>query len=226
MKQKVSIAFFLAGVIFTSCLLISNLISSKIIAVGSWYVPAGVMIFPISYIINDVVAEVWGYRKARLIIWTGFLMNLFAVLFYTLSVYWPAAPFWQSQEAFASVLSSTPRIAIASLLAYLVGSFINAYVMSQVKILTKGRNFSFRAILSTLFGEGADSAIFISVAFVGIIPLSQLPMMILTQAVIKTLFEIVLLPVTIWIVNKIKRIDNVDTFDVGVSYNPFKIGDI
>lgn len=226
MKQKVSVAFFLAGVLFTSCLLISNLISSKIIAIGSWYVPAGVMIFPISYIINDVVAEVWGYRKARLIIWTGFLMNLFAVLFYTLSVQWPAAPFWQNQEAFANVLSSTPRIAIASLMAYLVGSFINAYVMSRVKILTKGRNFSFRAILSTLFGEGADSAIFITVAFAGIIPLSQLPMMILTQAVIKTLFEIVLLPVTIWVVKRIKHVDNVDTFDVGVSYNPFKIGDI
>ncbi len=226
MKQKVSIAFFLAGVIFTSCLLISNLISSKIISIGHWYVPAGVIIFPISYIINDVVAEVWGYRKARLIIWTGFMMNLVAVLFYTLSVQWPGAPFWQNQEAFANVLSSTPRIAIASLLAYLVGSFINAYVMSSVKIISKGENFSFRAILSTIIGEGADSTIFISVAFAGIIPLTQLPMMIVTQAIIKTLFEIVLLPVTIFVVNKIKRIDNIDTFDVGISYNPFKINDI
>jgi len=226
MKQKVSVAFFLAGVLFTSCLLISNLISSKIIAFGNWYVPAGVIIFPLSYILNDVVAEVWGFRKARLIIWTGFLMNLIAVLFYSLSVNWPAAPFWQNQEAFANVLSSTPRIAIASLLAYLVGSFINAYVMSRVKIRSRGKNFSFRAILSTLFGEGADSAIFITVAFAGIIPWNQLPMMILTQAIIKTLFEIVLLPLTIHVVKLIKRIDNIDTFDIGVSYNPFKIKDI
>lgn len=226
MKHKVSIAFFLAGVLFTSCLLISNLISSKIIAIGNWYVPAGVMIFPISYIINDVVAEVWGYRKARLIIWTGFLMNLFAVLFYTLSVQWPAAPFWQNQDAFANILSSTPRIAAASLVAYLVGSFINAYVMSRVKIISKGRNFSFRAILSTLFGEGADSAIFITVAFAGILPWSQLPMMIVTQAIIKTVFEIILLPLTIYVVKLIKRVDNIDTFDVGVSYNPFNIKDI
>ncbi len=226
MKQKVSVAFFLAGVLFTSCLLISNLISSKIIAIGHWYVPAGVMIFPISYIINDVVAEVWGYRKARLIIWTGFLMNLFAVLFYTLSVNWPAAPFWQNQDAFANILSSTPRIAIASLLAYLVGSFINAFVMSKVKILSKGKNFSFRAILSTLFGEGADSAIFITVAFAGIIPWSQLPMMIVTQALIKTLFEVVLLPLTIYVVKWIKRVDDIDTYDVGVSYNPFRIKDV
>ena len=226
MKQKVSVAFFLAGVLFTSCLLISNLISSKIIAIGHWYVPAGVMIFPISYILNDVVAEVWGFRKARLIIWTGFLMNLIAVLFYSLSVSWPAAPFWQNQEAFATILSSTPRIAIASLLAYLVGSFINAYVMSIVKIRTRGHNFSFRAILSTLFGEGADSVIFITIAFAGIIPWNQLPMMIVTQAIIKTLFEIVLLPLTIHVVKLIKRVDNTDTFDVGISYNPFKIKDI
>ena len=226
MKQKVSVAFYLAGTLFTSCLLISNLISSKIIAFGHWYVPAGVMIFPISYIINDVVAEVWGFRKARLIIWTGFLMNLIAVLFYSLSVSWPAAPFWQNQEAFANVLSSTPRIAIASLLAYLVGSFINAYVMSTVKIRSRGQHFSFRAILSTLFGEGADSAIFITIAFWGIIPWNQLPMMIITQAIIKTLFEIALLPLTIRVVKLIKRVDNIDTFDVGVSYNPFKIKDI
>ena len=226
MKQKVSVAFFLAGVLFTSCLLISNLISSKIIALGHWYVPAGVMIFPISYILNDVVAEVWGFRKARLIIWTGFIINLVAVSFYTLSVSWPAAPFWQNQDAFATVLSSTPRIAAASLLAYLVGSFLNAYVMSALKIRSKGRNFSFRAVLSTILGEGADSAIFITVAFAGIIPWNQLPMMILTQAVVKILFEVVLLPLTVHVVKLIKKIDNIDTFDVGVSYNPFKIKEI
>jgi len=226
MKQKVSVAFFLAGVLFTSCLLISNLISSKIIALGHWYVPAGVMIFPISYILNDVVAEVWGFRKARLIIWTGFIINLVAVVFYSLSVSWPAAPFWQNQDAFATVLSSTPRIAAASLLAYLVGSFLNAYVMSALKIRSKGRNFSFRAVLSTILGEGADSAIFITVAFTGLIPWSQLPMMILTQAIVKILFEIVLLPLTVHVVKLIKKIDNIDTFDVGVSYNPFKIKEI
>ncbi len=226
MKQKVSIAFFLAGVLFTSCLLISNLISSKIIALGNWYVPAGVMIFPISYILNDVVAEVWGFRKARLIIWTGFIINLIAVLFYALSVNWPAAPFWQNQEAFAAVLSSTPRIAAASLVAYLVGSFLNAYVMSRLKIRSKGRHFSLRAVLSTILGEGADSAIFITIAFAGIIPWSQLPVMIVTQAIVKTLFEVLLLPLTVHAVKLIKKIDNIDTFDVGVSYNPFKIKEL
>lgn len=226
MKQKVSISFFVAGVLFTSCLLISNLISSKIITVWHWFVPAGVIIFPVSYIINDVVAEVWGYRKARLIIWTGFLMNLVAVLFYSVSVRWPAAPFWQNQQAFETVLGSTPRIAAASLIAYLAGSFINAWVMSFVKVKSRGRNFSFRAILSTILGEGADSAIFITIAFAGIIPFGELPWMVLTQAVIKTMFEVVLLPVTIRVVRLIKRIDDTDTFDVGISYNPFRIRDL
>lgn len=226
MKQKVSVTFFLAGVLFTTCLLISNLISSKIIALGSWYVPAGVMIFPVSYIVNDVVSEVWGFKKARLIIWIGFLMNLIAVLFYSLSVQWPAAPFWQNQEAFSTILSSTPRIALASLLAYLVGSFINAYVMSKFKIKSGGKHFSLRAILSTLLGEGADSAIFITAAFALIIPWNQLPAMILTQAIVKTLFEIFLLPLTIYVVKWIKRVDDTDTFDTGISYNPFKIKDL
>lgn len=216
----------LAGILFSSCLLISNIISSKIIMIGLWAVPAGVLIFPLSYIINDVITEVWGFRKARLVIWTGFAMNLLAVLFYSLSAVWPAAPFWQNQEAFATVLGSTPRIAAASLAAYLAGSFINAVVMSKFKLLTRGKSFSLRAILSTLLGESADSAIFITVAFAGFIPARQLLIMVGMQAAVKTIFEIVLLPATILIVRYIKKVEQTDTFDVDVSYNPFKIGQI
>ncbi len=226
MKNQVSITLMLAGILFSSCLLISNIISSKIIMIGLWAVPAGVLIFPLSYIINDVITEVWGFRKARLVIWTGFAMNLLAVLFYSLSAVWPAAPFWQNQEAFATVLGSTPRIAAASLAAYLAGSFINAVVMSKFKLLTRGKSFSLRAILSTLLGESADSAIFITVAFAGFIPARQLLIMVGMQAAVKTIFEIVLLPATILIVRYIKKVEQTDTFDVDVSYNPFKIGQI
>ncbi|HOI48637.1 MAG TPA: queuosine precursor transporter [Prolixibacteraceae bacterium] len=226
MKNQVSITLMLAGILFSSCLLISNIISSKIIMIGLWAVPAGVLIFPLSYIINDVITEVWGFRKARLVIWTGFAMNLLAVLFYSLSAVWPAAPFWQNQEAFATVLGSTPRIAAASLAAYLAGSFINAVVMSKFKLLTRGKSFSLRAILSTLLGESADSAIFITVAFAGFIPARQLLIMVAMQAAVKTIFEIVLLPATILIVRYIKKVEQTDTFDVDVSYNPFKIGQI
>ena len=226
MKKTVSVLFMFAGILFAICLLISNILATKIILVGSWAAPAGVLIFPIAYIINDVIVEVWGYQKARLIIWSGFAVNIMAVLFFTLALVVPAAPFWQNQEAFATILGSTPRIIAASLLAYLTGSFLNAFVMSKVKILMKGKDFSVRAILSTLVGEAADSFIFIIIAFAGNLPFNVLIGMIFTQACIKTAYEIVILPFTIVVVKWVKKVEGVDTFDESISYNPFSINQI
>jgi uncharacterized integral membrane protein (TIGR00697 family) len=226
MKNKVSVLFMLTGILFATCLLISNILASKIMMIGSWSAPAGVLIFPIAYIINDVMVEVWGFQKARLIIWAGFGVNVLAVLFFSLGIVVTAAPFWENQDAFASVLGSTPRIVGASMLAYLLGSFLNAWVMSKFKVLTKGKGFSIRAIFSTLVGEGADSIIFISIAFAGIFPIKVLLIMIGTQAIIKTVYEIAVLPLTIWVVNKVKKLEGIDTFDHKVSYNPFRFKQI
>jgi len=226
MKRNVSVLFMFAGILFAICLLISNILATKIILVGSWAAPAGVLIFPIAYIINDVIVEVWGYQKARLIIWSGFAVNIMAVLFFSLALIVPAAPFWKNQEAFATILGNTPRIIAASLLAYLTGSFLNAYVMSKVKILMKGKDFSVRAILSTLVGEAADSFIFIIIAFAGNLPFNILISMIFTQACIKTIYEIVILPLTIIVVKWVKRVEGVDTYDESISYNPFSINQI
>ncbi|MEI6677451.1 MAG: queuosine precursor transporter [Mariniphaga sp.] len=226
MKKTVSVLFMLAGILFAICLLISNILATKIILVGSWAAPAGVLIFPIAYILNDVIVEVWGYQKARLIIWSGFAVNLLAALFFVLAIIVPAAPFWQNQSAFATILGSTPRIIIASLLAYLTGSLLNAFVMSRVKVLMKGKNFSVRAILSTLIGEAADSFIFIIIAFAGNMPFAVLIGMIVTQACIKTVYEIVILPFTILIVRWVKKVEGVDTYDESISYNPFSITQI
>lgn len=226
MKNKVSVLFMLTGILFATCLLISNILASKIMMIGSWSAPAGVLIFPIAYIINDVMVEVWGFQKARLIIWAGFGVNVLAVLFFSLGIVVTAAPFWENQDAFASVLGSTPRIVGASMLAYLLGSFLNAWVMSKFKVLTKGKGFSIRAIFSTLVGEGADSMIFISIAFAGIFPIKVLLIMIGTQAIIKTVYEIAVLPLTIWVVNKVKKLEGIDTFDHKVSYNPFRFKQI
>ncbi len=223
MKTKVSVLFMLTGILFATCLLISNILASKIMMIGPWSAPAGVLIFPLAYIINDVLVEVWGYQKARLIIWAGFGVNLLAVLFFSIGIAVTAAPFWQNQEAFATVLGSTPRIVAASMLAYLLGSFLNAYVMSRFKVLTKGKGFSARAILSTLVGEGADSVLFISIAFAGIFPLKALLIMMLTQALIKTVYEIAILPLTILVVKKVKQIEGEDAFDHSISYNPFRL---
>ena len=223
MKNKVSVLYMMAGILFAACLLISNILASKIMMVGPWAAPAGVLVFPLAYIINDVITEVWGYGKARLIIWAGFAVNLLAVFFFSIGILATAAPFWEGQQAFASVLGNTPRIVAASLLAYLVGSFLNAWVMSKFKIMTRGKGFSLRAVLSTLVGEGADSAIFITVAFSGIFPVPALLTMVVTQAMIKTVFEIVILPLTVLIVKKVKKAEGIDTFDYSISYNPFSL---
>ncbi|MDP2335107.1 MAG: queuosine precursor transporter [Bacteroidota bacterium] len=226
MKKEVSVLFMLAGILFATCLLISNILATKIMMIGPWAAPAGVLIFPIAYILNDVITEVWGFGKARLIIWTGFAVNILAVLFFTIGIAIPGAPFWQNQGAFATVLGNTPRIVVASLIAYLIGSFLNAFVMSRMKILTKGKGFSGRAILSTLVGESADSLIFISIAFAGVFPLGVLVTMIFTQAMLKTVYEILILPVTIWVVGFVKRVEGVDAFDTNLSYNLFRVKEI
>ena len=226
MINKVFVLFMMAGILFAACLLISNIISSKIMTFGPWMVPVGVLVFPLSYIINDVIAEVWGYRKARLIIWAGFAINLIAVLFFSLSIAVPPAPFYPSQEAFATVLGNTPRLVAASLIAYLAGSFLNAYIMSRFKVMTKGKGFSARAVVSTIAGEDADSLIFITIAFAGIFPFKALMTMVVTQALIKTAYEIIILPLTIAVVNKIKKMEGEDVFDIAVSYNPFRLKEV
>lgn len=226
MRKQVSVLFLLTGVLFAASLLIANILASKIILIGPWSAPAGVLIFPIAYIINDVIAEVWGYAKARLIIWAGFGVNLLAALFFAVAIAVPSAPFYENQAAFQSILGSSIRLVFASLMAYMAGSFLNAYVMSKFKLMTKGKAFSLRAIVSTLAGEGADSLIFISIAFVGIFPIPVIATMIVTQALLKTAYEIAILPFTILVVNKVKEIEGVDTFDQKISYNPFNFRQI
>ena len=160
MKQKVSVPFMLLGILFNVCLIAANLLETKVIQVFGITVTAGLLVFPVSYIINDCIAEVWGFRKARLIIWSGFAMNFFVVMLGLIAVALPAAPFWDGAPHFNFVFGMAPRIVAASLTAFLVGSFLNAYVMSRMKVASGGRHFSARAIWSTVVGETADSLIF------------------------------------------------------------------
>ena len=213
------------GILFCVCLIISNILEVKMIEIGSITATAGLIVFPISYIINDCIAEVWGYKKARLIIWMGFLMNFLVVCLSQIAVWLPAAPFWKGEEAFNFVFGLAPRIAVASLIAFLVGSFLNAYVMSRMKLASRGKHFSTRAILSTLAGESADSLIFFPIAFGGLIPVTDLLKMMLIQAVAKTLYEILVLPVTVRVVNFIKKEEGSDVFDEDISYNILKVKD-
>lgn len=216
----------LMGIVFNVCLIAANLLEAKVIQLGSLTVTAGLLVFPISYIINDCIAEVWGFRKARLIIWSGFVMNFFVVTLGLIAVSLPAAPFWEGEEHFNFVFGMAPRIVAASLMAFLVGSFLNAYVMSRMKIASRGRNFSVRAIWSTVVGETADSLIFFPVAFGGVIAWRELVVMMGLQILLKSAYEVVILPVTIRVVKAVKRIDGSDVYDEGISYKVWKVKEL
>jgi uncharacterized integral membrane protein (TIGR00697 family) len=226
MKKQVSVAFMVAGLLFTVCLIVSNIVEQKLIQFGPIEATAGLLIFPISYIVNDLISEVWGYRKARLIIWYGFLMNFIAIVIFRLSIMVPGSINFTHGDAFDLVLGNTMRITMASFAAFLVGSFLNAFVMSKMKILQKGRNFSIRAIASTLVGESADSIVFFTLAFYAIIPNADLLMLIITQTALKTAYEIVVLPITNIIVKWVKKKEEIDTYDNDISYNPFKTNEL
>ncbi|MDR1918518.1 MAG: queuosine precursor transporter [Tannerellaceae bacterium] len=226
MQKTVTIPFMLLGILFNICLVTSNLLETKVVQIFGITATAGLLVFPISYIINDCIAEVWGFKKARLIIWCGFASNFLLIAFSQLAVHLPAAPFWEGEEAFNFVFGLAPRIALASLLAFLVGSFINAYVMSRMKIASQGRHFSFRAIASTLAGESADSLIFFPIAFWGLVPFQDLLLLIATQALLKSLYEVLVLPLTIRVVKYIKKADGQDVYDTNTSYNILKVRDV
>lgn len=224
--QKVSVLFLLVSILFCVCLITANLLEIKQIALGPISLTGGLLIFPISYILNDCVCEVWGYAKARFLIWTGFAMNFFVVTMGALCDLIPAAPYWEYADGFHAIFGLAPRIAAASFVAFLLGSFANAFVMSKMKLRDGSKRFSLRAIVSTLIGESCDSLIFFPLAFGGIIPLSELILLMLWQVLLKTVYEILALPITIRVVKALKKHEGEDAVDTNVSYNIFKIKDI
>ncbi len=225
MNQKVSVLFMLLAIVFVVCLVTANLLETKVLDFfGITTITAGMLVFPISYIINDCIAEVWGFKRITLIIWIAFLMNFMVVAIGLLAVNLPAAPFWEGAEHFNFVFGFAPRIVSASLLALLAGSFANAYIISKMKILHRGNHFSVRAIISTVVGETIDSIIFFPIAFGGIIPFADLILLMITQIIMKSMYEVVVLPITVRLVKVLKRVENTDVYDDGISYNILKFG--
>ena len=211
MNKTVSLTFLVMSVVFCTCLITANLFGAKIISIGPFTTTTALLIFPISYIINDCVAEVWGYRHARLMIVLAFFVNIAFIILSTIAVMVPAAPFWEGQEAFNFVFSLAPRIAIASLLAFLIGSLVNARVMTMMKARTPNQHFSLRAIASTVIGEAIDSLVFYPIAFLGLLPFTELVSLMIFQVVMKTAYEIVALPMTIAFVRRIEAMERPTT---------------
>ena len=222
-KQQVSVLFMLFSILFCVCLIAANILETKQISVLGISLTGGLIVFPISYIINDCVCEVWGFQKARLLIWTGFAMNFFFVAMGALCDWIPGAPYWTNEAGFHAIFGLAPRVAAASFVAFIVGSFANAYVMSKMKSRDKGRNFSLRAILSTIVGESFDSVIFFPLALGGVVPTEELPKLMLWQVLLKTVYEVIALPITIRIVKALKEHEGEDTYDNDVNYSIWKI---
>lgn len=222
-KKQVSVLFMLFSILFCVCLIAANLLETKQISVLDISLTGGLIVFPVSYIINDCVCEVWGYRKARLLIWTGFAMNFFFVTMGAICDWIPGAPYWHNEAGFHAIFGLAPRIAVASFVAFLAGSFANAYVMSKMKIHDQGRHFSSRAVWSTVVGESCDSLLFFPLALGGVVPTEELPKLMIWQVVLKTLYEVIALPVTIRVVKFMKNHEGEDVYDDNIDYNVLKI---
>ena len=217
--------FLLVAALFVSSLIVSNIIAVKVIDVAGMILPAAIIIFPISYILGDVLTEVYGFARARQVIWLGFLCNLFAVVAITLGGLLPAAGFWPGQDAYDMILGAVPRILAASFAAYLVGELVNAYVLARLKVAMEGRHLWVRTIGSTLAGQLLDSAIFITIAFAGIMPTEVLLGAIVTQWLVKSAYEALATPLTYAVVGFLKRTDDVDVYDRDVHFRPFTVSD-
>lgn len=217
---------------FVVVLLCANLIGPAKAAVVDlpWYGPfvfgAGVLFFPISYVFGDILTEVYGYSKARRVIWTGFAALAFASVMAAVVVALPPAPNWPNQQAYETAFGNTWRIAIASMVAYFAGEFVNSYVLARMKVATEGKHMSGRFVVSTFAGEAVDSAIFYPLAFYnsGIMPNELVFVLMWSQFGLKTLVEIVMLPATVRLVAFLKQAEGEDVYDRGTDFNPFKIG--
>ena len=223
--MKVSKWFVVIAAIFITSLITANLIAVKLVDFFGFILPAAVIIFPISYIFGDVLTEVYGYRLARLVIWLGFLCNLLAVVAIFIGQILPPASFWQNQEAYEMILGYTPRLLAASFVAYLLGEFANSYVLARLKVRSQGRWLWLRTISSTIIGQGLDSAVFITLAFTGIIPPAGLVNAIFTQWIFKSAYEALATPVTYAVTNYLKRLEGLDVFDYDTNFNPLALGD-
>ena len=211
--------------LFVTCLITANIVAVKLAAAGPLIVPAGIVVFPLSYLFGDVLTEVYGYATTRRVIWTGFACNLLAVVAIAVAGAAPAAPFWHGQAAYDAILGGTPRLLAASFLAYLGGEFCNSFILAKLKIATRGRWLWTRTIGSTVVGQGLDSAVFVALAFGGSLSGGNLATTIASQWLVKSLYEVAATPLTYLVVNHLKRVEGLDTYDYHTNFSPLAIAD-
>lgn len=215
--------FLYIAILFVAVLMVSNTVAVKLFQIGPFFFTGAIMIFPISYIFGDIITEVYGYQASRRIIWAGFFSLIFMSIAYYLVQLLTPAPFWPNQGAYEAILGLVPRIVLGSIVGYFAGEFSNSYILSKLKIWTRGKHLWARTISSTVAGEAVDTILFALIGFAGTIPFNNLILVILSGYVVKVLIEVLLTPVTYMVVKKLKQLENVDTYDYGVNYNPFRL---
>lgn len=211
--------------LFVTVLIVSNISSTKILSLGWFSFDGGTILFPLSYIFGDILTEVYGYARSRRVIWTGFAMNLLMVIVFYVVGKLPPALDWPYQESFMNILGVVPRIVAGSLCAYLVGEFMNSFILAKLKVKTAGKHFWLRAIGSTIVGEFFDTSIFLLIAFAGVLPWNLIWVVWISNYIFKVGIEVVLLPLTYRVVAWLKRREQVDFYDVDTNFNPLKLKD-
>ena len=219
-EPRVTGLFLVLAAIFVTLLVTSNIIAVKLIEVYGRILPAAIVLFPMTYILGDIFTEVYGFRFARRVIWLGFMCNAVAVVGFWIGGVLPAASFWEGQDSYDAILGYTPRLLLASFAGYLVGEFANSIVLARLKVATEGRMLWARTIGSTLVGQGLDSAVFITLAFIGTVTSGSLVELVITVWVFKVVYEAAATPLTYAVVGYVKRREGMDVFDRGASMNP------
>lgn len=209
--------------IFVAVVIVSNIASTKILLLGPFTFDGGTILFPVSYIFGDILTEVYGYKASRRVIWTGFLSCLAMSLVIWIVGILPPAADWPYQEAYRNLLMLTPRIALASLIAYAAGEFSNSFILAKMKIWTEGRFLWTRTIGSTIVGEGVDTALFCVIAFAGVLPGHLLASVIVSNYIFKVGVEILATPATYQAVGFLKDREDLDVYDIGTNFNPFSL---
>lgn len=209
--------------LFASCLVISNVLDTKIFQFYSLDLPGGIILFPIVYLFADILTEVYGYAYSRRVIWTGFAALLLMVCASTIVQHLKPASFWPLQKEYNDIMGKVPRIIIASMSAYFLGEFANSFTLAKLKVQTEGRRMPVRFVLSTIVGQFVDTTVFVLIAFLGVMPLKDLAIITLSAWAFKVSWEIIALPITLPLVNKLKKIENEDYFDKETNFSPFKI---
>ncbi|MFN4095710.1 MAG: queuosine precursor transporter [Sphingomonas sp.] len=208
---------------FCVILVLSNVVgAAKVATLGGLTFGAGILFFPLSYVIGDVLTEIYGYARARRVIWAGFAATFFAAVMCWVIVAMPPAPGWEGQEVYEAAFGQVWRIVGASMIAFWAGEFVNSYVLARLKLRTQGRHLWLRTIGSTVFGQGIDSLIFYPLAFLGVWTTEQVLMVMVTNWGLKVLWEVVLTPVTYAVVGFLKKREGVDVFDDGTDFTPFR----